>query len=87
MHRPFEPQSHQVLGEGEEAYPPYVTELSTTQVMALRPNPSGGGSFAASLCCALGHLDVHYAPSDAPRSAAKLLVAVGAATASEVPLL
>jgi hypothetical protein len=45
MHRSFESQSRQMLGNGEEAYPPwYVTEPVTTQMAALRSNPSGSGA-------------------------------------------
>lgn len=62
-----------------------VTERSTTQMVLCGSNPSSGGSFAASLCCALGHVGLHYASSVAPRSAAKLLAAIGAATSPEVP--
>ncbi len=86
MHRSFGPQSRQMQGEGEEAYSKQsVTEPSTPQMAALRPNPLGSGSFAASHCCALGHIELHYAPSDAPRSAAKLLAAIGTETSSGVP--
>lgn len=88
MYRSFVPQSRQMLEEGEEAYAEQsVTEPSTTQMAALRANPWGSDSFAASLCCALGHIALHYAPSGAPRPAAKLLAAIGAATSSEVPIL
>jgi hypothetical protein len=94
MYRSFEPQSHQMRGEGEGAYSKEsVTESSTTQMVALRPNPLGSGGFAASLCFGLGHPStalginsaLYYAPSAAPRAAAKLLAAIGAATSSEVP--
>jgi hypothetical protein len=86
MYRSFGPQSRQMRGKGEGAYSKQsVTESLTTQMAALRPNASGGGSYVASLCCALGHVGLHYAPSGAPRSAAKLLAAIGTATSSEVP--
>jgi len=86
-----------MLGEGDGAYAELsVTEPSTTQLAPLRSNPFdslrslrtgslGDGSFAASLCCVLSHRGPSYAPSDAPRSAAKLLAAIDAATASEAP--
>jgi hypothetical protein len=48
MYRSFESQRREMLGNGEEAYPPwYVTEPVTTQMAALRSNPSGSGIFAA----------------------------------------
>jgi hypothetical protein len=54
MYRSFVPQSGQMLEEGEEACAEQsVTEPSTTQMAALRANPLGSDSFAASLCCAL----------------------------------
>jgi hypothetical protein len=87
MYRSFEAQSRRMLGEGEGAYSrESVTEPSTPQMTALWSNPSGSGSFAASRRCALGHRGAtDYAPSAAPRSAAKLLAAIGAATSSEAP--
>jgi hypothetical protein len=48
MYRSFMPQSRQMQGTSEEAYTERsVTELVTTQMAALRLNPSGGGIFAA----------------------------------------
>jgi NAD dependent epimerase/dehydratase family enzyme len=72
MHRPFEVQSRRMLGNGEDAHPLwYVTEPVTTQMAALRSNPSGSGLFAAT--------------SPAPQSAAKMQAAIGTATPSEAP--
>ena len=87
MCRSFAPQSRQTLEEAEVAYSGWsATEASTTQMAALRSNRLGGGFFAASLRCVLSHRDtMAYAPSAAPRSAPKMLAAIGTATSAEVP--
>lgn len=79
VYRSFGGQSRQLRGEGEEAYwKQSVTEPSTKKMAALRPNPVGSGIFAVALRCALGHRARDYASSGVPRSAAKLLAAIGA---------
>jgi hypothetical protein len=66
-------------GEGEEAYSMQsVTEPSTPQMAALRSNPLGSGSFAASRCRCVGHNALSHCFLLAPRPAANLFAAIGA---------
>jgi len=55
-----------------------VTEPSTPQMAALRPNPSGSDSFAADLCRCVGHNALWHYSLLASRSAARLLAAIDA---------
>jgi hypothetical protein len=50
-----------------------------------RPNPSGNGIFAAAHRRCVSHNELWHCSFLASRSAAKLLVAIGAAGSSEVP--
>jgi hypothetical protein len=85
MYRLFVLQIREALGKGEEAYSKEsATEPLTKRIADLRTNPSGSGIHAASRRCGLGHRTV-YASSAAPQFAARIIAAIGAASASEIP--
>jgi len=86
MYRSSESQRRRMQEDDEGGYPQrYSTESSTLQAPPLRSNPLGNGIFGAIRRCSFGHRLREYAPSAAPRFAAKMRVAIGTAISSEAP--